>query len=301
MLRIALAQKNSAFPPGATFRDGPNFPEMIVVPSGTFMMGASDHEYEHEISQLGFMLRRIARESEGYALPQHRVTLPKDFGMSRYDVTRGEFATFVKETGYRAKHTCTIEVGHRIGFSFGASWRNPGFVQTDRDPVVCVRWQDAQAYIAWLNKQIAENLDQKAKGFYRLPTEAEWEYSARGGTTTARWWGNAIGTENANCDGCSPTNLRKTTPVGSFKANPFGLYDVLGNVLQWTSDCWHSEYIGAPSDGSSWSDYSCSDSHVIRGGSWVSSTWFVRSATRTYPGPGKYTSYTGFRVAKQIE
>ena len=122
-------------------------------------------------------------------------------------------------------------------------------------PAVCLDHKDALAFIAWLNAQVkaAHPALASRAGPYRLPSEAEWEYAARAGTTTARWWGDAIGSGNANCNGCgSEWDNRVLAPVDAFKPNPFGLYGLLGNDWEWTADCWHPSYVGAPKDGSAW-------------------------------------------------
>ncbi|MBV9693403.1 MAG: formylglycine-generating enzyme family protein, partial [Alphaproteobacteria bacterium] len=139
---------------------------------------------------------------------------------------------------------------------------------------------------------------------YRLPSEAEWEYAARSGTATARWWGEAVGSANANCNGCgSESDNRTLADVDSFRSNAFGLYGMLGNAWQWTQDCWHQSYLGAPHDGSAWMSGAC-DRHVIRGGAWNNLPAFVRSAARSGAGPdGKdydYSSLAGFRVARDL-
>src|SRR5262249_35594719 len=150
-------------------------------------------------------------------------------------------------------------------------------------PAVCLDWKDAKAYIAWLNRKVRTERPELAarSGPYRLPSEAEWEYAARGGTITARWWGDAIGSGNANCNGCgSAYDDRVLADVDRFKPNPFGLYSVLGNAWQWTEDCWHDSYMGAPQDASPWMEADC-QRHVIRGGSWDNVPVFIRSATRS--------------------
>jgi formylglycine-generating enzyme required for sulfatase activity len=141
-------------------------------------------------------------------------------------------------------------------------------------------------------------------GPYRLPSEAEWEYAARGGTSTARWWGNEVGTGNANCNGCgSQWDNQLLSDVDAFKPNPFGLYGVLGNVWQWTADCWHDSYVGAPKNSTPWMEKSCSK-YVLRGGSWDNLPVFVRSAARSGSsasgGEYDYSSLSGFRVARDL-
>src|SRR5262249_55972136 len=150
------------------------------------------------------------------------------------------------------------------------------------EPAVCLNWYDAEAYLAWLNAKV-RRLHKIASrdGPYRLPSEAEWEYAARAGTVTARWWGNAIGTDNADCNGCgSRWDRVLIAPVGSFRANPFGLYGMLGSVWQWTDDCWNESYVGAPGDGRRRASGDCSK-RVLRGGSWSSVPALVRSAARS--------------------
>ncbi len=150
----------------------------------------------------------------------------------------------------------------------------------------------------------AHPLTARATGPYRLPTEAEWEYAARGRTKTARWWGDAIGRGNANCNGCgSEWDNRLFANVDTVASNPFGLYGVLGNAWQWTADCWHPNYDAAPQDGSAWDEPNCSK-RVIRGGSWHNLPVFVRSAARVgserSSGESDYSNLTGFRVARDL-
>jgi formylglycine-generating enzyme required for sulfatase activity len=154
--------------------------------------------------------------------PAHRVSI-RPFRMGRYEVTQAQWQTVMGE--------------------------NPARFKGDDRPVEQVSWDDAQAFLATLNTKAAPNKP------YRLPTEAEWEYAARGFTQTLYWWGDAIGKGSANCMGCgSRWDGKETAPVGSFKPNRFGLYDTTGNVWEWVQDCWHSGYSGAPADGSEWRD-----------------------------------------------
>ena len=147
-------------------------------------------------------------------------------------------------------------------------------------PVVNVSWKDAQAYVSWLSRQTGED--------YRLPTEAEWEYAARAGTTTKYSWGDEIGQNRANCRGCgSRWDNSETAPVGSFPANAWGLHDMHGNVWEWVQDCWNGSYAGAPVDGSAWLSGDCSE-RVLRGGSWINYPGYLRAAYR-------YGYSSGFR------
>jgi formylglycine-generating enzyme required for sulfatase activity len=184
-----------------------------------------------------------------------------------------------------------------------AGWQAPGFTQTDRDPVVCVSWNDAQAYVAWLNRKLRELTPTANAGSYRLPSEAEWEYSARSGTQTVRWWGNAIGMGNADCQGCgSRWDDQQPSPVGSFHQNPFGLFDMLGSAWEWTEDCWHKDYVGAPADGSAWmAGEWCEQYHAMRGSSFSSRPWLLRPATRTFHSADRPTNYISFRVARTLQ
>jgi formylglycine-generating enzyme required for sulfatase activity len=161
-----------------------------------------------------------------------------------------------------------------------------------RQPVIYVSWDDAQAYVAWLSKMTGKA--------YRLLTEAEWEYAARAGTTTAYFWGDEIGKNNANCGGCgSQWDGRQTAPAGSFAPNAFGLYDMLGKVFEWVEDCSHDNYNGAPTDGSAWTAGDCK-SRVVRGGSWGINPQYLRAAYRDGVTTGARLSSLGFRVGRTL-
>jgi formylglycine-generating enzyme required for sulfatase activity len=273
---------------GETFRDCPDCPEMVTIPAGKFAMGSPENE-------------RGRFDAEG---PQHSVSV-RSFALGKYDVTQQEFLIFLRASGYQPKPCDPL---------LDMSWRSPrpglayspsGPADSPRLPAVCLSWYDAQTYVAWLNDKVRDRvLPSKDDGPYRLPSEAEWEYAARAGMTTARWWGDAIGVGNANCHGCgSQWDNRLIAPAGSFGPNPFGLYDILGNVWQWTNDCWNENYAGAPKDGSTWTAGNCGK-RVMRGGSWSNSPVFVRSATRSSGDAGgrdfDYASYVGFRVARTL-
>ncbi|RKZ73618.1 MAG: hypothetical protein DRQ57_13780 [Gammaproteobacteria bacterium] len=255
-------------------KDGSEGPEMVVIPAGRFQMG--------DITGNGY-----DREK-----PVHEVSV-ESFAMGRYPVTVGEFKQFVESTRYKTE----AETGdgayvwnkekQEVEKPKDANWHNPYFSQTDNHPVVCVSWNDAVAYTKWLNEQTGQP--------YRLPTEAEWEYAARAGTKTDYWWGNEIDKSQANYG----MNLKQTSPVGDYKANPFGLYDTVGNVWEWCTDNWHENYEGAPTDGSVWKGGEES-LRVLRGGSWVGNPTNVRSAYRVRYNPVIRVDYYGFRVAARI-
>ncbi|MFK4600784.1 SUMF1/EgtB/PvdO family nonheme iron enzyme [Bradyrhizobium diazoefficiens] len=165
-----------------------------------------------------------------------------------------------------------------------------GFTAIGKDdaPVTNVSWTDAQQYAAWLA--------QATKKPYRLPSEAEWEYAARGGTQSKYWWGDKLQPGMAGCKDCGDAAAEQPSKVGSFKPNPFGLYDMGGGVDQWVADCWHRTYQGAPNDGSAWSAGDCS-SHVLRSGSWKNDSRYVRPSNRDgYDTNVRYPTH-GFRVA----
>ena len=159
-------------------------------------------------------------------------------------------------------------------------------------PVVNVNWHEAQQYVAWFSKMTGRP--------YRLLTEAEWEYAARGGSTTAYCWGDEIGRGNANCSGCgSQWDNRGPSPVGSFRTNAFGLYDMAGNVWQMVQDCFHANYDGAPTDGSAWLLDNCG-SRVSRGGSWRFRPSTLRSAHRALYAPDVRFPAVGFRLGRTL-
>ena len=209
-------------------------------------------------------------------------------------------------TGYGA-NGCNVWDGFNWTFQATASWRKPGFEQTDRDPVVCVSINDANAYIAWYSRTMGKS--------YRLPSESEWEYAARAGTTTSRYWGDDIAQQCLYADGSSleyskafpqepdvnracTDGFLHTSPVGSFRQNPWGLYDMLGDVWQWTADCAHKGYVGAPTDGSAWTG-TCKY-HRYRGGSWYDGPSYLRAAMRNGGLPDQGYNGVGFRLAAAV-
>jgi formylglycine-generating enzyme required for sulfatase activity len=164
--------------PGAVFDDCESCPEVVVIPGGTFTMGSTDGQKAWAAAH-GATPASVADES-----PQVRVSI-RSFALGEYDVTRQQYAAFVRETGYHAGNGCGLD-SFKPDQDPNLSWENPGFPQSDLDPVVCVSWTDAQAYVAWVNQKAGETGGTRP---YRLPSEAEWEYAARAGTASLFWWG----------------------------------------------------------------------------------------------------------------
>jgi formylglycine-generating enzyme required for sulfatase activity len=205
--------------------------------------------------------------------PKHKVTIARAFAVGKYEGTFDEWETCV------AASACTHKPEDQ-GWGRG------------KRPVINVSWNDAQEYIGWLSK--------KAGKEYRLLSEAEWEYAARARSTTAYPWGNEPGGNHANFfDSGSEWSGKQTSPAGSFKPNAFGLYDMIGNVLEWTQDCWNGSYKGAPADGRPWESGDCGQ-RVVRGGPWGFSPDLARSAFRGGLGPGDRSISLGFRLARTL-
>ena len=257
------------FRAGEVFRDCAECPQMVVVPAGSFLMGSPESKEERD-------------DDEG---PQHQVTIREPFAVGAYEVTVAEYREFVSAAGRDGGTGCAIFAGGEVNFE--RSWRNPGFEQTGRDPVVCVSWEDAQAYARWLSGKTGEE--------YRLLSEAEWEYAARAGTTTRYSFGGEITPSDANYG----LNIVKTQPVGSYRANGYGLYDMHGNAWEWVRDCWNESYAGAPNNGGAWERGDCSH-RVLRGGSWVGFSRNLRSAYRLWIQTGYRNGDVGFRVARTL-
>ena len=264
----------AAFCPLSRFRDslsdGTLGPEMIVIPSGKFLMGSPVNEPNRN-------------DAEG---PQREVTVPR-FALARTEVTVAEYRRFAEATGHEGGTDC-------ITLGDGDSWRNPGFEQTDADPVVCVSWEDTQAYIVWLN-----SLTPGAP--YRLPSEAEWEYAARSGSTAAYPFGEDAAALGDHAWFTSNSGGR-TQPVGGKLSNASGLHDMLGNAWEWNADCWHGTYANAPSTAEAWLEGEGGDcsSAVLRGGSWVVGAQNLRSAGRDGFRRDYRLINVGFRLARTL-
>ena len=285
--------------PGTVFRDCQECPEMVVVPAGQFVMGTAPGEEERE----GLSVRFHHRSQ-----PQRAVHV-RSLAVGRFEVTRGQYRAFAEATG-RASDGCFVWGGADFEKDAGLDWRNPGFTQDDTHPVACVSWEDANAYTRWLSERTG--------GSYRLLTEAEWEYAARAGTTTPRYWGDALERSCEFANGADLTTKAQarhasnwevadctdrypyTAPVGTFRANAFGLHDMLGNVWEWTRDCWNESYAGAPTDGSAWMAGDCY-LRVVRGGSWEDGPLALRAAYRVGSPTVIRVHARGFRVARAAD
>jgi formylglycine-generating enzyme required for sulfatase activity len=230
--------------------------------------------------------------------PQHRVKIPRRFAVSKLKITREEFEKFVNETSYAGEDRCfTLEEGN-VQERSGRSFRNPGFEQDGKHPAVCIDWDDAKAYVAWLSKKTGK--------LYRLLSESEWEYVARAGTKTPFWWGPSLSTDEANYDGRSTYGdgskgeyREKTVPADMFKPNPWGLYQVHGNAMEWVEDCWNETYQYGPSDDWMRVAGKC-DVHVRRGGAWNTVAKMLRAAYRDNRKTSNRASNTGFRIARTL-
>jgi len=275
-------------------------PALVVIPIGEFDMGSPGNE-------------RGRREHEG---PQHRVRMQRPFAIARSEVTGADFGRFIRASGHVTDAerigTSSIydEKSGRISNARGVNWRDDylGEKAKPNDPVLHVSFNDAVAFAAWISERTGEP--------YRLPSESEFEYALRAGTTTRYWWGNGnplrvVG--NYTGDGDRSRTQRSWTkafprysdgwfgpaPVMSFAANVFGVHDLNGNVSEWVEDCWHDSYLRAPDDGTAWVNRGCAR-RVVRGGSWGSASEQFRSAYRSSSPVDVRSARIGFRVARDL-
>ena len=286
--RVAPSRDTASSSAVATFRDCPHCPEMVALPSGAFRMGSTEGQPDER--------------------PVHEVRIPA-FALGRFEVTLSQYEAFVVATNYRGAGCSVVEGNASLVWSTEASWRRPGFAQEDRHPVVCVSWDDAQAYVQWLATETGER--------YRLPTEAEWEYGARSNAQARRYWDTRSDTQCNHANGGDralanqasdwPTpivdcndGVVHTAPVGTYSPNLFGLYDTLGNVWEWTADCYHDDYRGAPVDGTAWILHGDCEHRVLRGGSWETSPNGITVTNRFMENRRTATSLWGFRVAREV-
>jgi len=260
---------------GKSFRDelkdGSLGPEVVLwIPGGTFQMGSNEYDSEK---------------------PVHTVTV-KSFGMGKYEVTRGEFRKFVEATSYKTEAEkgdgCYGWTGSDWKKDSAYNWKNVGFTQDDKHPAVCVSWNDAKAYVKWLSEQTGKD--------YRLPSEAQWEYVCRAGSMGKYSFGDDVN-QLGDYGWYGKNSDNKTHPVGEKQANKFRLYDMHGNVWEWLEDVWHSDYNGAPGDGSAWMSGD-SNTRLLHGGSWSLDDDSLRCAFRVRDVTSSRYNNWGFRISR---
>ena len=281
----ARANAGAAKKPGQTFKECRNCPEMVVIPAGAFMMGSPANEPDR-------------RENEA----QHRVTIARPYAIAKTEVTWDQWEACVRD-----RWCDGVGVEQALKTNEDGT-PNKGFVDWGRGtrPVVGPSWFDAQTFVGWLNWKTGGD------DLYRLPSEAEWEYAARAGTTTAYPWGPKLDHNYGNFGGPGPGLggkaegrdqwVDQTAPVGSFPANAFGLHDMNGNVFEWVEDCYEADFAHAPVDGSASKQGNCAN-RVFRDGTFLSNPYMQRSARRgaPYPATRRGRNYLGFRVAKTLD
>ncbi len=298
-LALFLFSATAAEPP-RVLKDCPECPELVIVRAGKFMMGADG------ANALG-----AADESDrdtGEQMPL-AVTIAKPFALGKFEVSVGDYARFVKASGYKPAPGCRVWHDGWV-VDPKATWR----AKDPREAVACVSWDDATAYVAWLTKTTGKP--------YRLPSESEWEYAVRAGSTAPRPFGNnsfegvslSLACENANVFDVTAQaiylfavpyarcrdNYAGVAPVGQFKANAFGLHDMIGNVTEWTADCYTGSYWGRPPDGRAWVWQGGCETRSVRGGSWASRPTEARSAKRMQATPDTRDATIGFRIARDL-
>lgn len=280
-------------------------PSMIRLSAGRFIAGSDPAETE----AAHYPFENARREQ-----PAREVTVARPFAIGRTEVTRGQFARFVTATGWKPDGPCSFlpaGLGGKWTADSAHDWQHPGFVQTDDHPVVCVDLTDAKAYAAWLSATTGRK--------FRLPSNSEWEYAARARVRGAAPW------QAKRLNPCSFGNLSdrsreaahnagkfdpalyfacddgfvETAPAGSFKPNAWGLYDMLGNVWEWTLDCLNPDQAGAPLDSAARSTGDCR-SHIDRGSSWVNSPKYVRFAAQHPDLVEARTAVLGFRLVEEL-
>ena len=284
---VASAADPAPREPGTRFRDCVECPDMVVVPAGAFRMGSVEGQADEQ------PIREV--QVEAFALGSH-------------EVSHEEFAAFMRASDHASVGCNVVDDDASLDWDNRASWQNPGFPQEGRHPAVCVSWDDAQAYVRWLSLRTGEP--------YRLPSEAEWEYGARAGTSASRYWDSRSAGKCEHANGGDRTLLQRwrrwpmpvdncndgaphTSEAGSYAPNDFGLHDMLGNVWEWTADCAHETYNGAPRDGSAWIRAGDCARRVLRGGAWDTPAFGIRAANRYwYDNRGGTT--VGFRVARDL-
>jgi formylglycine-generating enzyme required for sulfatase activity len=280
-----------------SFRDCPQCPEMVRVPSGTFVMGPQPGEEEDE---------QVPDDWRGVAGSPRLVNITADFAVSRYPVTRGQFRAFASAVGFTPKGGCVHFDGAHWRQEPEWNWDRTSFDQTDDHPVVCVSWFDARHYIGWLNEKTGQH--------YRLLSETEWEYAARAGSKARRYWGddvhhqdqcefaNSADRQYAEAYPADQSANRKctdgyvhTSPVGTYVPNSFALYDMLGNVNTWLEDCFEAGVSAATGNAAA----DC-PMRILRGGAWSDPSWGVRAADRYRDVPATRCMGIGLRIARDV-
>ena len=278
-----------------SFKECQDCPEMVVVPAGEFLMGSSKDEIDQGLA--------AANEA-----PQHKVVLGQTIAVGRYEVTRDQYAAFIDTTGHAGSGRCFTLEQNSPKERENRSFLMPGYAQQGNHPAVCVSWWDAQAYVDWLTRITGKS--------YRLASEAEFEYAARAGSTArfgpsddptklcrfangADQSAKAAGLpDDADYMACTD-GYPYTAPVGSFAQNAFGLNDLIGNVWEWTADCFADDYGAAPSDGAARTQQGCA-ARAVRGGDWFSGASLLRPAVRATANPDSHYDDIGFRVVRTL-
>ena len=274
--------------------------KLVLIPNGEFQMGSTDADMD-ALKKMNPSLNISQFMDE---LPQHEVRITQPFYLGVHEVTKGQFAAFVKAQGYQTE----AETDGYGGFGFDGekfelrpeyTWRNPGFTQTDDHPVVNVDWNDAVAFCEWLSLKEGKS--------YQLPSEAQWEYACRAGTTTPYHFGSVNDGEKANINGDYPygvetkgPNLKRTTPVGSYAGNAFGLYDMHGNAYEWCQDRADFKAYAARTGVTIDPLITGTTGRIQRGGSWNDAGIYCRSANRIWFIPRYRSSCLGFRVLRTV-
>ena len=296
VLRLALLLSSvtlAAAAPADVVIDCDGCPQMVLIPGGVATLGSHPDTVDRS-------------PGEG---PKREVRIAYTLRVARHETTRAQWQEFVAATGHRSGEGCQYYDGH-YGYVLEHDWRNPGFPQRPGHPVVCVSLRDAQAYADWMTARTGRR--------YRLPSSTEFEYFNRAGSDAPWFWGTdstaACEYANVGDNGLKPHYPKQqvhncaddylhTAPAGSFKPNAFGLHDTVGNVFEWTSDCWHARFDGAPTDGSPWLASEGGDCalRTPRGGSWVSGPNWTRAAAQSRD-PIDYRSFLlGFRLVAEPE
>jgi formylglycine-generating enzyme required for sulfatase activity len=289
------ASEECTLKPKDTFRECENCPEMVMVPAGEVLMGSERSDIDNGIA--------AANEA-----PQHKAVIRQPIAIGRFEVTREQYATFVKDTGYTSGDRCFTFENNMPQERTNRSFLNPGYVQDGNHPAVCVSWVNAKAYVDWLSRTTGKS--------YRLLSEAEFEYAARAGSGSRYGFSNdpaeickfANGADQSAKSAGLPANSPYmncrdgypfTAPVGSFTANAFGLYDVIGNVWEWTEDCFYGDYASAKLETASRSAEVCS-TRTVRGGDWFSTESSLRPAVRAKANADAHYDDIGFRVVRTL-